>query len=394
MNEPKSQDVSMRELLVFFYRYRARLILAFLVPFCLVFIFSFIPSPRYEASSVLIVRLGSEYVYQPEVTNNHNGPESALPFDRDQIFKSEVAILGSDDLHDQVMKTIGLDRLYPDIAEPNFFTSAIRYMNDGLAAIGLADPVTDEQWNRQRLAKALIRFDKRLDIELEKESAVITVTFRHTDAALAVQVLDTLLQLYMEKRKQLYMEPRVELAQTQVEATHQKALVAEQSIEKFKHDHRIYSLPDQRTSLLQARSEVEKEQATVSSPALAEKLGFFNNQLDRLDAQERELDRLQHERQIAEDEYALASHKLNEAKAFDDLERERVGSVRIIQPPTAPAEPKPLQLLIILAGLFISVVSVLAMAAMTEFVECGFLTPERLERRIGVPVLGVLSWRK
>lgn len=379
-------DISIRELLVFYYKYRQRLVLSFLVPFTMAIIASFIPSPRYDVSSVLIVRLGSEFVYQPEVSNTrNNGPESTIPFDRDQIFKSEVAILGSDDLHAQVIQEVGLQNLYPTIAKPGFLTWL------GLK-LGIVAP--DEDIQNRLMAKAIIKFDKRLRVSLEKESAVITVTFGHRDAAIAVQVLDTLLKLYMEKRKQLYLEPRMDLAQSQVEATRQKAVAAQYEVEDFKRKHKIYSLSDQRAALLEERNELEQSRTTISSEALDQKIASYDKQLDRLDALEREFSNLTHEKKIAEDEYALSSHKLNEATAYEDLQRERAGSVRIIQPPTAPAEPRRMQGLIILLGFFIALFSLASMAAATEFFDSGFLTPERLERKLGLPVLAVLPLRK
>jgi len=385
---------SMREVLVFYYRHRAQLLRSFFGPFLLIIALSFIPTPRYEASSVLIVRLGSEYVYQPEVTNNRNGPESAIPFDRDQIFKSEVAILNSRDLHEQVIKALTLEKLYPNIVRQSPLGIFLQPIQNWLASLDVMDVPTDEQRDQLHMAKALQRFDKRLDINLEKESAVITVSFQHADAAIAVQTLDTLLKLYMDKRKQLYLEPRAEMAQAQVTVTHQKAMLAAQALETFKHTYKIYSLTDQRASLLQARAEIDRKRASINSAALDNKRGFFNSQLDQLDKQERDYDRLEREKQIAEDEYANASHKLIEASAFEDLQRERAGSVRIIQAPSAPAEPKRWQFVIILAGFFVSLFWMLGRAAWIEFISEGFLTPERLERRLGLPVLGVVSKRK
>jgi uncharacterized protein involved in exopolysaccharide biosynthesis len=244
------------------------------------------------------------------------------------------------------------------------------------------------------MANAVLRFDKRLDIELEKESAVISVTFQHKDQGIAVQALDTLLKLYLEKRKVLFIDPRANMARAQVEETRAKAIAAEKVMEDFKQRNSIYSLPDQRANLLTARAEVQKMQSTVSSPALVEKMAYYNRQLDELDRLDREFSKLERETQITSDEYALFSHKLGEARAYDNLERERDGSVRIIQPPTAPPEPKRLQLLIILAGLFVSLLSFLGEAAVIEFFGTGFLIPERLERSLGLPVLAVLPHRR
>lgn len=394
MKATQTDSISLREILVFYYRYRTRLWLAFWLPFLAIIVLSFVPVPRYEASSVLIVRLGSEYVYQPEVTNNRNGPEATIPFDRDQIFKSEVAILNSDDLHKQVIETLAIGKLYPNIITPGLLSPLTDYLQGLFASLGLMEQASDEQIKQRQLAKALARFDKRLDIQLEKESAVITLSFQHADSALAVQTLDTLLKLYMEKRKQLYLEPRVEMAEAQVAAMQTKAAMAAAAVENFKAQHKIYSLPDQRATLLQERAELDRKRATVTSTALDQKISFFNYQLDQLDKFEREYDRLQHEKQIAEDEYALATHKRNEASAFEDLQRDRAGSIRIIQPPSAPAEPRRWQWLIILIGFFVSLLSALGIAAATEFAGRGFLTPERLERRIGLPVLAVISERR
>ncbi|MDX2028398.1 MAG: hypothetical protein SFW62_07160 [Alphaproteobacteria bacterium] len=399
---------SRREWLVFYYKYRARLLATFWLPVLAFTALSFVPAPLYRADSVLIVRLGSEYVYQPEVTANRNVTASAIPFDREQIFKSEVAILGSRDLHEQTIKAIGLHKIYPELFEPGLAAQAAGRINDmdfGAAEAALAAPrrYLDEAFtepgdspvlDRQRLARATDRFEQHLDLLLGKDSAVITLGFEHQNPVIAAQALNTLLKLYMEKRRELYMEPRVELAQTQTDAARTRAQAANQAIEDFKRKHKIYALADQRGALLQARIEVDKQMAVVSSPSLQARQAFFTRQLDVLDAQERELSGLQHEAKIADEDYAFFSHKLAEARAFEALQHERAGGVRIIQPPAARAEPRNLQPLIILAGLFLGILSALLTAALTEFFGSGFLTPEKLERHVGLPVLAVLPFDK
>src|SRR5271155_4419985 len=108
MSVSAQQGTSRREFLIFFYKYRTRLLISFLLPLAIAVAVSFIPTPRYQATSVLIVRLGSEYVYRPEVGNGQGG-DPTIPFENEQIFKSEVAILSSEDLHRQVINAIGVD---------------------------------------------------------------------------------------------------------------------------------------------------------------------------------------------------------------------------------------------------------------------------------------------
>ncbi len=391
-------SASVRELLVFYYRYRKRLMAAFLIPFVLAVGISFIPKPRYPAAGVLVVRMGSEYVYQPETGSAQTGPQTSIPFDRDQIYKAEVAILNSDDLHQRVIEAIGAQTLYPELFTPSMIGSVIdpvlNFPHHMMEQWGWIEPPTEEEIARARMSACIAIFDKRLDINLEKESAVITVTFEHKDSDIAAKTVATLFDLYLEKRKNLYLEPRVGSAQSQANAAKGNAVAAAKAIEQFKIDNKIYSLADERASLIQQRDMLQRQRMAVSSSILDEKIALYNQQLERLDKLDEQLGRLEHDATVANDEYAVYVHQLDEAKAFENLAHERVGSVRVIQEPTVPAEPKRLQSIIIIAGLILSIMSMFTVAVLTEFFSSGFLTPEKLERDLGLPVLAVVPFRK
>ena len=64
--------------------------MAFWIPFVLAIAISTIPSPRFKASTVMTVRMGSEYVYQPEVGSSQNTQQTTIPFDRDQFLKQKL----------------------------------------------------------------------------------------------------------------------------------------------------------------------------------------------------------------------------------------------------------------------------------------------------------------
>lgn len=361
-----------RNLLAFFFRNCRKILLAFCLPFFLAVALSFLPTPRYKASSVLTVRLGSEFVYQPEVGSSQNNQQQTIPFDRDQIFKSEVAILQSDDLHEQVIKQIGIDNLFP------------------------GSEVTDDTEEAQRvlMAKAVLSFDKRFEVNLEKESSVITITYEHKSATMASDVLDTLLKLYMEKRKSLYQESRVDLAKSQAEEAHQRAIAAGKAFEAFKRAHNILSFQEERAALMQQRSDLERQRASISSVDLDSKLAYVEGKLSTLNREEAEFNSLTHDNTVAEDEYAVFAHRLSEASAYEDLERERLGSVRIIQPPSVPPEPKSLQVAIVAMGFVFSLLAAAITAILLDILSADFMTPEQLEKAIGLPVLATISRRK
>jgi uncharacterized protein involved in exopolysaccharide biosynthesis len=421
MTLPPVTESPKRELLVFYYKYRLRLWLAFLLPFLAAVALSFVPTPRYAAESTLVVRLGSEYVYQPDAGASTAGQPSPIPFDRDQIYKAEVAILGSYDLHELVVREVGVDRMYPSSGEtPKQGTGAaikktivalldkwfpddadeslMGRMASGVRVALIGDDldvaVTPAERERKRIERAVMVFEKRLKITLERESAVIALSFQHKDRAVAIEALDELLKQYMEKRKALYTETRTAPARQQLDNIKRRAAGAQSAVERFKREHKIYSLPDQRMQLLQQREDIRKQMGVVSNPSLEEKYNNVMTQLDALDAQERRFYALEHESQVANEEYSVYVRKLDEAQAYDSIERARAGSVRVIQPPAAAPEPKKLQGIIVDIGFVLSLMFTALVAAVTEFSRSGFLTPERLERNVGLPVLTAVPWRK
>jgi len=198
----------------------------------------------------------------------------------------------------------------------------------------------------------------------------------------------------MEKRKQLYLEPRLRLAEDQAEGLRKKARDAEMAVDIFKRTYQLHDVELQRINLLASRNDVEKQRILFDSPSLKKKLDFYNQQLDDLDRKEHKFTALERDAKLANEEYAQAVRKANEAKALDLLSRERVGSVRIIQNATVSPYPIGLQSLIVLSGFFISVLFFFCVAAFTEFSRNGFLTPEELERALNLPVLAVLPLRK
>lgn len=390
-----SSGASRRELMIFFYKFRTRLVLSFLLPFLLTLFVSTLPTPRFISQSVLVVRLGSEYVYQPEVSNPQSGQIANIPFDREQIFKSEVAILASQDLHREVVQKLGLTKLYPEIIDPTPFARIKGFILGGfLTAFTEKPKQSDETLEQYRLTQAAGVFGKRLDIMLEKESAVIRISFEHRDRDIANEALQTLLDLYFDKRKQLYLDPRAELAQNQMATALERLNEAQKKVESFKLRNGLYSLADQRKQLLDKRNELERRAMSINSASLQKDIADYNERLDELDKQERIFTSLQKDAELASEAYATASHRHEEAKTYEHLQRDRTSSVRIIQPPATPAEPKKLTTIIILAGTVFSLLCMLVIAGISEFSRRGIMTPEEAERILGLPVLAAVPFRK
>jgi len=106
------RGVTMRDVLTAVFYDRWAILTAFLVPLCLGIAAAALVRTSYEAEARLLVLLGREYMFRPETGE----PIPGFAFDREQIVKAELEILGSRELKAEVIKTIGLDELYPGAA--------------------------------------------------------------------------------------------------------------------------------------------------------------------------------------------------------------------------------------------------------------------------------------
>jgi|GEM_PF-908581 len=343
-----SPTLHLRELLTIFYKYRAKMISVFLLVFALFFAVSFIPTPRYSADAVLTVKMGAEYIYQPENWNNRTNVESTVPFNPSQIFKPEIALLENTDLHVAVINEITIEKLFPELVEESIFS----FLNPVLDFFN--DPQSEAEKKRVLLAKAVEKFFKRLDIETQKESSVITVSFQHKHADMAKQVMDSLLNHYFQLRKQIYNESHLILAEKEMQNSKTAYEQAQSSLSRFKLDNHVYDIATQRTLLLTNKTDLMKEGLVLHNAGMEKLMGSYDTQLAKLDTLEQQLVIKEKEVQVTQDAFILYTQKYNEARSFDALQQERLGSVRTVQQPFVSAEPRKWQWLILLAGAMVA----------------------------------------
>ena len=378
MTDSSVNQIYLRDILTYIFKYRKRLLIAFFSPIILAIIVSLIIIPRYNATSVLIVRLGSEYVYQPEINNAENGNNTAIPFSPTQIFKSEVAMLDSDELHAQVINKIGIEKLFPtDYLLLAWLKNSLQILSSN----------TSEDAERIRFANAVEKFKKRFDIELAKDSAVINLSFQNKNWKVAKETLETLIQLYLEKRKQIYLEPRSSLAAKEMQLSKEKSLAAQKNLSDFKKTNNLYSLTDERLQILARRDQAKEQSARIKNAGIYKIIANYNQQLDKLDGLEKEFEFLQTEAKLAEDSYSKSSHQYEDAKIFDDLEASRYGSVKIIQSPTISAEPQSWRGTIILIGIFCGFITVIIVAFTNKFFQKGFILPEEIYESLSLNIV-------
>ena len=341
---------STRAMLEFFYKYRQRLLKAFFIPFILACIFALLSTPRYPVTTVLTVRLGAEYFYQPETGYTQSSNRIPVPFNAVQIFKTEQALLQSHDLHLQVIYELGIARIFPEIGEASFINSIKNHYNNLLVAWGLQEPISLEMKNKIMTAKALDMFEKRLDVALEKDSSVITVTFEHKNTEIAVEILQHLLKQYFAMRKTVYHDENVAMARQNSNASEQRMQEVQKQLADFKRHYKIDDFLQQRTALLDRRNKALEQASLINNAGLNQRIAGYNGQLATLAQQEGAFTLLQKQAETAQQSSALYAYRLHEAEAMEAASAQKESSVRVIEQPFAPAEPRSWRLIILLCG--------------------------------------------
>ncbi len=207
-------------------------------------------APAYRATATLAVLPAPEFTVRPDAGSKDQN-ESALAMD--QIMKAETEILGSEALHAQTIRAVGLSTLYPDLAQPgrSWLRQALRWIVSPWLGPALS--------GRERMeARALARFDARLRVRATKDSNVIELGFDDEDPALAARALGDLLEGYASARSRLYDDPQARVVRHETERAAAEARAAGQRLAAFKAANAIADLDQQRGLLLKRLSDARQ----------------------------------------------------------------------------------------------------------------------------------------
>ncbi len=238
---------SLQDLVAFTKRHRFRILKALSGTVAVVMGATLLMSPVYVAESLLLVKIGREYVYRPELGDRDSGPV-ALSRDRQAQINSELAILRSSELYADTVRQIGVSRLYPDMTEE--------------VGPGAAPPIG-----------AIEKLEASVNADALKDSDVIRVRLRHSDRELAAQALNVLVDKFMAKHLSAFSDaPTTAFLEQKVAVSRKELQDAEEALKAFQMRTRSFSGDEQRTALITQRDELEaKRKAARSQVAGLEK---------------------------------------------------------------------------------------------------------------------------
>lgn len=192
--------------------------------------------PVYEAEASLLVRIGREYVYRPEVGKSESGRTPSLS----EMVNSEVEILSSRDLAEQVVRELSVAKLYPKVLE---------VQSDPEIAIEMA----------------VLFFRRSASIRPVLESSVIKVGFEHEVPALAAAAVNRLVENFKDKHIEVFGEERTGRLEEQYLLRKQELAQAEATLAEYKRTSGVYDLNEQRKLLLERRERLDEAQQLLEA---------------------------------------------------------------------------------------------------------------------------------
>jgi polysaccharide chain length determinant protein (PEP-CTERM system associated) len=224
-------SASLRDFLHIIFKRKAEILLFFIVTVSTVGIATLVVKPTYEASSQILVKVGRENLYVPTVPTSGN-LNPIISVNRQEQLNSEIEILKSRSLAEEVIKSLGPATIYKDVSR---------------SLAGRHSP----------MEKAFLKLRKKLKVEGIKKSDVIQVKFKHKDPQMAATVVNTLIKYYLDRHLQVFKSPQSSsFFQQQTNVLRKKLMQVETNLKDFKRQHNLSSLEQQKTLLLKQEADL------------------------------------------------------------------------------------------------------------------------------------------
>jgi uncharacterized protein involved in exopolysaccharide biosynthesis len=243
MDSQPQPGSSLRDFLNIIFKRKAQILLFFLITACTVAVGTFLMKPTYEATSKILVKLGRENLYVPTVQGSENNP--VIHFNKEEQLNSESEILTSQYIAEQVVKTLGALAIYPDMKSSGGWLSSV---------------ISGAEAHQAPIENAVLRLRKNLTVESVKKSNVIEIRFRHNNPAMASNVLNTLVSLFLDRHLEVYKTGEShKFFEEQAAILKRKVSDADDALEAFKKANNIRSLEQERSILLVKEADLRSD---------------------------------------------------------------------------------------------------------------------------------------
>jgi uncharacterized protein involved in exopolysaccharide biosynthesis len=225
-------EMTPRSLLNVVFRHRGKFLAAVVTCLFLAAAYCLIATPKYKSTAELLVRFGSGQ--QGRTAGTAVTPEiSAQQQERKEIVNSQISLLHSHDLLAEVLRTVGVARIYPQLSE-------------GRTPREIED-------------KAVEQLDRDLVTESGTNSDVIELSLLNPNPNIAAETLRTVIDKFQKREASVYQSQQLGFLQQQLQQARQELTSSRNAVEGFKTSSGISSLDEERSLVLHERADTRQK---------------------------------------------------------------------------------------------------------------------------------------
>jgi len=253
---------SLRDIYYVIFRQKWKILLFFLATVLTVTAGTFLVPKIYRSESQLLVRLGRESVsLDPTATT---GPVISVAQSRENEIKSELEILKSRDLIEKVVDAIGPSLLlYPPKESKENLRPPSERRWSLFDSSPLGNPLTDRE-------KAILLVTKKLEIEVLKNTNIISIAYEAENRTLAQETIEKLIGFYLEKHINVHRtQGSYEFFDQQTDQIRNHLAKTEEDLRQLKNKTGIASLGEQRSVLFKRTGDLQQQVAETEAALVA-----------------------------------------------------------------------------------------------------------------------------
>jgi capsular exopolysaccharide synthesis family protein len=269
-------EKSLRDFYYALFRQKRKVVLFFLAVMLATALGTFLSPKTYQSEAKLMVRLGRESVSLDPTAAM--GQMVSVSQSRENEIRSELEILNSRTLVEQVVDAIGYQAFLTSFGNPDKYIKSDSSqgggeMKTGGSAVSTERPLTPEQLeDRDKAIRSLI---KNLEIDFQKNSNIITISYKGPSRKLSQLVVAKLIDFYLDKHISVHRTAGSdEFFSRQVDELRAKLAQTEKTLRDVKNQTGIASVPEQLTILLNRIGNLQRsiEETEAASAATRSKV--------------------------------------------------------------------------------------------------------------------------
>ncbi|SDD54014.1 GumC family protein [Ruegeria marina] len=250
-----------------------------------------VKNPTYEVGAQLMLKFGKEMA--APATVSAAGTQTVIPMSiRLENITAEVQIMKDPALVRTVVEELGEDYFYGEDPAVTLLQKIKKWIKDTvsetkeairsvLVKIGLLPELS-------RLDRVILLIQSVLSIEHVTRSDVIELTLSYPDPFAGEEVLGRFLDAYFEKRREIYLDKRVQdFFRNELSAVNAKLEAAEAAHAQMLKENEAWLINDQRSLAVERRAALTHDLETARAVVQIEE-----DRLDRIDAEISELQAL------------------------------------------------------------------------------------------------------